>query len=576
MPSQYCSKHRSLVLAVIIFSILFFRLSTLEILDLVDTTESRYAAVATQMLNNKNYVTPMIPKGADDVPYLGKPPLHFWLMVESYRLFGIDEWTSRLPSFISLLVIIFSFFLLSKNSLDKKLALRASAVLCSSLLMFTLSGTVLLDVTLTSFVSLSIVLAFLFLENNNKNYLYAFWLFLALSVLVKGPAGIVFCALPLLGYAIHQRKFKSLFSLLTPLGIALFLAITAPWFYLSEKANPGFLRYFFLNENVLRYMTKDYGDLYGQGHVEPYGTALWMFALAFFPWTTIVFSYLFPSKGKRNFNRLTFSPIGTLAFYWMSIPIIFLIFIRQLHFGYLVPALPGAALWFAEMYSHTKENLKHYVIINNFLRLIILLCPFVAISFGADEVVVIYTALALMICFLISRLKLGSIEILASTASVLYLLIYLTWSPIVGAMRSTETVMDCIANTSIERMPEVTVIGDRSFSANWLVDAWELELPQPFTLSFAPDKKTISETADYVIQSRKEPVMSFASFEQNAEIASWRIYSKNKTRAINCNLEPWKGTHCCRYDWGKKNVLLSLKNSFSALFLPSRPNLTKF
>ena len=549
MFRNYCSNHRKTVLILLILICLFFRLSTLEILDLVDTTESRYASVATDMLHNGNFITPTIPKGAGHIPYLGKPPLHFWFMVEAYELFGVDEWTSRLPSFVSLLVILSSFVILGKNIGDDKLALRACLILCSSLLMFALSGTALLDVTLTAFVSLCVITAFLFLNGYGTLYLYSFWCSLALGVLVKGPAAIVFSGLPILSYFIFKKEFKSIFRLISLPGIIMFLAITAPWFYFSEKANPGFLKYFFLNENILRYVTKDYGDMYGQGHVEPYGTALWMFALGIFPWTSLLIGYLIKDEDKIGFTRLTFSPLGTLAFFWMIVPLSFLVFIRQLHFGYIVPALPGAALWLSEMYSYTKKNEKHFYILNKILLTIIFLCPFAAIGFGAKQLSIMYTLLALMTCFFVYKLKLGSIETLACKASLLYLLIYIEWSPIVGALRSTETAMYCISSVSSEEMPNVAVVGDRSFSAHWLSDAWREELGGPIQLSFIPDRITVPENIDFIIQSKKEPLLSDPNLNRNAEIANWRIYSRLGIPNINCESSQLKESKCCRYNW---------------------------
>lgn len=45
------------------------------------------------------------------------------------------------------------------------------------------------------------------------------------------------------------------------------------WFAACELRNPGFLPYFFVNENFLRFITPDYGDAYGNGHVYPRGAA---------------------------------------------------------------------------------------------------------------------------------------------------------------------------------------------------------------------------------------------------------------------------------------------------------------
>ena len=75
-------------------------------------------------------------------------------------------------------------------------------------------------------------------------------------------------------------------------GTLLFLAVAAPWYLLAERATPGFLRYFLINENFLRYLTNDYGDYYGYGRLRPYGSIWLMFLLVLLPWTVLAIALL--------------------------------------------------------------------------------------------------------------------------------------------------------------------------------------------------------------------------------------------------------------------------------------------
>src|SRR5690606_22195895 len=85
------------LLIVLILSVLIARLATMAALPLMDTTEARYALSALKMAAMGDWVTPW----ADDgVPFWGKPPLSFWLTAASFRLFGVSEFTARLPHFI--------------------------------------------------------------------------------------------------------------------------------------------------------------------------------------------------------------------------------------------------------------------------------------------------------------------------------------------------------------------------------------------------------------------------------------------------------------------------------------------
>ena len=97
------------ILLVLLFG-LIGRASLLEYTDLLDPTEARYASVAQEMVNSGNWLTPMLPLPQGTVPYLGKPPLHFWLTALSYQVFGIEEWTARLTSFLMTISLLFLIF----------------------------------------------------------------------------------------------------------------------------------------------------------------------------------------------------------------------------------------------------------------------------------------------------------------------------------------------------------------------------------------------------------------------------------------------------------------------------------
>lgn len=81
---------------------------------------------------------------------------------------------------------------------------------------------------------------------------------MALGFLTKGPVALVLMGIPLLGVLIWNRTLLRVFTLPFHLGIPVFLLITAPWFYLAEQQNAGFIRYFFVNENFLRFLVKNY------------------------------------------------------------------------------------------------------------------------------------------------------------------------------------------------------------------------------------------------------------------------------------------------------------------------------
>jgi 4-amino-4-deoxy-L-arabinose transferase-like glycosyltransferase len=113
----------------------------------------------------------------------------------------------------------------------------------------------------------------------------AFYAGLAGAVLTKGLIGLVFplgIVLFTLAWSRELGRLKR-FHLLK--GAALFLALTLPWHILAARRNSGFLWYFFVNEQVLRFL--------GQRQPVDYESislpVFWaLILLWFFPWSVFL------------------------------------------------------------------------------------------------------------------------------------------------------------------------------------------------------------------------------------------------------------------------------------------------
>src|ERR1700677_1531186 len=88
------------LLSLIAGALLFTRLTC----PLLEPEEARYAEIPRQMLAEGHFFEPTW----HGEPYFHKPPLLYWLVMASYRLFGVHDWAARLvpalASFGSVLV----------------------------------------------------------------------------------------------------------------------------------------------------------------------------------------------------------------------------------------------------------------------------------------------------------------------------------------------------------------------------------------------------------------------------------------------------------------------------------------
>jgi 4-amino-4-deoxy-L-arabinose transferase-like glycosyltransferase len=354
---------KSVVLATVAF-ILAVRLFTLGFPDLVDTTEGRYAGVAQIMLERDDWVTPWIHYEGVNQPYLGKPPLHFWLVQTSFLLFGQNNFAARLPGVISAFGIGAALWLGAVPVLGAQATLVAIAAFASCCMTFFLSGAVLLDVTLT----LGITIALISLLHVERSKLAGYLIFAgaALGVLTKGPLACILIGCVAVPWVVLHRLLTKrwpphLGKVPWVPGIVLFLALVTPWYIWAEIRNPGFLEYFLWNENLGRYFSKDYVDEYGSGHRQPFGAGFLMMLLAVFPWSFLLIGVLIP-RAKQIFSRQTLATLGTdstllFAICWaLSCPVL-LLGATQYTATYLMPSVPGFAFLIGVLWSrHQATN----------------------------------------------------------------------------------------------------------------------------------------------------------------------------------------------------------------------------
>src|SRR2546430_5984022 len=62
--------------------------------SLMDDMDATQAQIARTMLDSGDWVTARI----NGVIYLEKPPLKYWLIALSFRVFGVTAWAARIPT----------------------------------------------------------------------------------------------------------------------------------------------------------------------------------------------------------------------------------------------------------------------------------------------------------------------------------------------------------------------------------------------------------------------------------------------------------------------------------------------
>jgi len=288
----------------------FFVIAILAILlinnhsiPLWDQDEAAYAGFGFNMNESGNYLVP-------DFMYSDvhrKPPLHFWNIALSYKLFGYNEFAVRFPAFLAILGTILLMYYQGKKFLGKNKAFLGVLVIAGSLLVPTLSKISVTDGTLLFFSTLSAFGIINTLRTPNWQWVFLFWLGFALGILTKGPPIIIFTgAFVGILFLVHPKRMN--------------LLKLHPWFFLPLALAPAFIWGYFtyLNDGgvFLKWMYDWYvlerinGAVFGQ--TGPIGTHL-LGLCAFFMFFLMFIPRALGEMGKGMFQK---NETATLLFSW--------------------------------------------------------------------------------------------------------------------------------------------------------------------------------------------------------------------------------------------------------------------
>ncbi|MDF1683893.1 MAG: glycosyltransferase family 39 protein [Legionellaceae bacterium] len=331
--------------------LLVCRVLSMSLMPLNDSTEARYAEIAREMAETGQWITPML----DYVtPFLGKPPLSFWLTAGSMKLFGLGEGIARLSSLVlSMLTLICVGLVYHKASHTK--AWIAVLALASSVFFFIDAGAVMTDPALVFSTTLAMVAFWQVMTKKRARDSHLYFIALGIGLLAKGPVALVLTVGSVLLWVAFQNKWREMFQNIRWVsGILITTAIALPWYILAEIHNPGFLNYFIIGEHFGRYLQSSWqGDKYGYVHAVPQGM-IWLYALAgTFPWTPVAIHGLVSNRvslmPKKIYTYLKQSAWISYLVAFILFPLIFFSLSKNIIYTYAFPALPPLALLFTEL-----------------------------------------------------------------------------------------------------------------------------------------------------------------------------------------------------------------------------------
>jgi 4-amino-4-deoxy-L-arabinose transferase-like glycosyltransferase len=321
--------------------------------SLMDDVDAVQAQIARNMLSSGDWVTARI----DGVAYLEKAPLIYWLIAICYRIFGAHDWAARIPVALSAMALAWLTAAFGVWAFGRRAGFYAGLCISTCIGLFLFTRIQIPDVMLTADMALS-MWAFLRLiddeERDPRWWAFALAASLGTSLLLKSMIGIVF---PIAACVIYLGVTRQLFDVriwkrVRPFsGLAIMFAIAAPWHILAALRNPpyfdfswysvpgeyhGFLWFYFMNEQVLRFLNLRYP--------RDYNTVprvwFWLLHLVWlFPW-----SVYFPAIAKLSFRPTDRAgKTRLLALCWVGFVLVFFTFSTTQEY-YSMPCYPALAL----------------------------------------------------------------------------------------------------------------------------------------------------------------------------------------------------------------------------------------
>ena len=200
-----------------------------------DRDEARFAQASRQMVESGDYIDIRF----QDEQRLKKPVGIYWLQAASLRLFGsVDSaeiWPYRLPSLLGAILAVLATAWTGGRLFGASAGLLGAAMLACCVLLGAEARLAKTDaVLLLTIVLAQGALARIWLDREREEppglpMPLLFWFALGTGILIKGPVGPMVSGLTILGLALAERRAGWLRRLRPWLGLAVVLAVAAPW-----------------------------------------------------------------------------------------------------------------------------------------------------------------------------------------------------------------------------------------------------------------------------------------------------------------------------------------------------------
>jgi 4-amino-4-deoxy-L-arabinose transferase-like glycosyltransferase len=299
-----------------------------------------------ETLEKGSWFTPWV----NGEPRLKKPPLLYWAMMLTYKLFGINLFAARIWGVISGAALAACSCLLYRE-LFKRSGLLAGLITLGTLTVAIEGRRAMLDLPLALFTALGVYFALRWGRSGRLGWILLSALSLGLSFLVKGPVGIILFTVAAASAVWVFGKWRFLLShwVQAFLALALLLAVALPWPLAMAHLWPEFSK---VMDNEVA--ARGIGTLHVGSSFSTLGGA---FGLVF-PWSLVLFAGLVYALGHAH------KPWGRTDLWlsaWFFGCVVPFFFIRGFA-RYMTPLIPAACVLSASWLNQAEGAWKRVLL----------------------------------------------------------------------------------------------------------------------------------------------------------------------------------------------------------------------
>lgn len=339
-------KYNKALWLIIILAIVMM-IPFLGLIDFNTKGEPREAVVAYTMLEHGNWILPI--NNGGDIPY--KPPFFHWCIAFFSLFIGhVNEYTSRLPSAVSLVLMTIGGFVFYAKRKNAPTSLIAAILTLTAFEVHRAGMNCRVDMVNTAFMVGAMYLLYRWWEKGKHQLPWLAILCMSGATLTKGPVGIILPCFVMGVFMLTQRE--NFWGIVWHMALTALLSLVIPfcWYYAAYlQGGDEFLR-LVKEENIDRFM----GKMAYESHENPAWYNLLTLITGWLPYTLLLLFSLFILPWKK-FSKIRFLENAKKAtplqvFTWLAFLLVLFFYCipKSKRSVYLLPCYPFMAYLIAE------------------------------------------------------------------------------------------------------------------------------------------------------------------------------------------------------------------------------------